>query len=154
VLAQYSAVGVGQPRDDEDAVALVRSADGASRYTIPPRHVPERGKVPEHKGEPSFDEQCGVLDDNPLGAPFPDESGKFTPKARTLAIEAATRSTKSADVLAREPAAVQLCAAEVRAARLLDIAKSPRRRPMPFEHVAAVRIVFNLTQHRAQARSF
>ena len=120
LLCQYVAVGVGQARDDEEPVAEVRGADGSSGDTVPPRIIPERGKVPEHNGEPVADEGGDVLDDDPLRPPFADEASVLAPEPRALAIEAATAS-KAADILAGKTAAVELRAAEVGCADLLDI---------------------------------
>ena len=120
LLDQYVAVGVGQARDDEESVAEVRGADGGSGDTVPPRIIPERGKVPEHSGEPALDEGGDVLDDDPLRPPLTDEASVLAPEPRALAIETATAS-ETADVLAWEPAAVELRAAEVGRADLLDI---------------------------------
>ena len=120
LLDQYVAVGVGQARDDEESIAEVGSADGGSGDTVPPRIIPERGKVPEHRGEPTLDEGGDVLDDDPLRPPFADEAGVLTPEPRALAIEAATVS-KTADILAGKPSAIELRAAEVGRADLPDI---------------------------------
>ncbi len=111
---------MGQARDDKEPVAEVRGADGGSGDTVPPCIIPERGKVPEHNGEPVADEGGDVFDDDPLRPPFADEAGVLAPEPRALAIEAATAS-KTADILAWEPAAIELRTAKIGRADLLDI---------------------------------
>jgi hypothetical protein len=53
-LEPYSvALGVGySPRDHEEPVAAVRGTNGACRYAVPDRIVPERGQVSENDSEP------------------------------------------------------------------------------------------------------
>ena len=87
--AQYSASGVGQlrgvracaasPGDEEDPISEVRSADGASGYTIPPRIIPERGKVSEDDFKPSLDKLRGVFEYNQIGIAPCNEPPIFSP---------------------------------------------------------------------------
>ena len=57
--------GVGQ---DEDPVATVRRTNAGSRYTVPFRIIPERGKVAENGVESPSSECCHVLSDDEPGS--------------------------------------------------------------------------------------
>lgn len=46
---------------DEEAISLVRGADGGSGYTVPERIEPERGKVSKNTSEPARKERWHVL---------------------------------------------------------------------------------------------
>lgn len=112
--AQYSASGVGQlcgvraasPGDEEDPISEVRSADGASRYTIPPRVIPERGKVREHDSESSLDKLRGVFENDPCGQAYTDKPSVLCPQPRARAIDASTFPT-TGNVLTGETTAEQ-----------------------------------------------
>jgi hypothetical protein len=59
------AVGVG---NNPHSVAPVRGADGASRYAVPDRIIPERGKVSENGSHPETKQAWDVLHDDEAGS--------------------------------------------------------------------------------------
>ena len=91
-------VGVGQ---DCNSVATVRSTNGGSRYTMPFRIIPERGKVCKDNIESSISECCHVLSEHDTGSKNPNRSQVMLPEARTTPRD--TNSLSSiADVLTGE----------------------------------------------------
>jgi hypothetical protein len=71
-------------------VPLVGSSKGGSRYTMPLRIVPERGKVGEDNVKPSSNKGRAVFNECVSGSYFSNGSSKFTPKSTPSSFNSAT----------------------------------------------------------------
>jgi hypothetical protein len=70
------AVGVG---NNPYAVALMRGANGGSRYAMPFRIKPERGQVSENSLKSPSKQRCDVLHDDVAGSKLANNSGVLAP---------------------------------------------------------------------------
>lgn len=127
------AVGVGRIGEDEDAVPLVRGAEGGSREAIPLRVVPERGQLSENDSEPPSKESCGVLHDEDARSKFANDAGDLEEKGGSLASESGS-SPGGTEILAGEAGAEDVDAVEVPPSAVDDVPFDRRMRPPPREH--------------------
>lgn len=98
-------VGVGSARgNDPHTVTEVRRTNGGSRYSVPLRVIPDRGKVAENSGKSSTPQSPDVLHDCEAGSKLANEARKLSPQAGSLTVQAGTL-TRERDVLAGEAAA-------------------------------------------------
>ncbi len=76
-LLPYAALGVGQ---NEDAVPLVRGANGGSWYAVPLRVIPALGQVSENSSEPQGKVPWDVFQQDVAGSYCANDSEDFGPK--------------------------------------------------------------------------
>lgn len=94
------ALGVGHK---PESVSLVGRTNGASRYAVPLRIVPERGQVSEYTAHSSIKQRCNVFHDDELRSYFANKSGVLGPETTTTAFNPLP-TTGIRNVLAGEPA--------------------------------------------------
>jgi len=95
-------VVVGTRRDDPDPVALVRSANGGSGYTVPRSIIPDRSEAPEHVSQSARAKGRNVFGEDPRRPDLRDDPVHFIPES--TAVPGETRaSAGEANVLAWEP---------------------------------------------------
>jgi hypothetical protein len=75
-LFKPCAVGVG---NDPDAISNVVGANGASRYAVPFRIIPERGQVSENDIHPSMKQVIDVFHDDEFRSYLANKSGIVAP---------------------------------------------------------------------------
>lgn len=141
------AVAVGQ---EEEPVSPVRGADGGSGYTIPPRNVPERGKVGDDGVEPPRSQGGDVLDDDVGRSALDDDPPELSPQARALSSEARTLASK-ADILAWESTTEHVALWEVGCSHMKYIRELRNVRPMAREGGTAEFLLLDLKHGMAHA---
>ena len=72
------ASGVGS---NPDAVSSVRGTNGARRYAMPFRVIPDLGQVPKNGVQPSTKQRCHVLQQDELGSNHANGSNHFPPES-------------------------------------------------------------------------
>jgi hypothetical protein len=92
------ASGVG---NNPDAVPSVRGTNGARRYAMPFRVMPDLGQVSENSAQPSTKQRCHVLHDRVARSYQANGSYEMPVESRTLPGQAGASPSK-ADVLAGE----------------------------------------------------
>lgn len=92
------ASGVG---NNPDPVSPVRGTNGARRYAMPFRIIPDRGQVSEYRVQPSTKQSCHVLQHGPDGSNHANGSNDFPVESRTGAGKSGAE-TGVADILTRE----------------------------------------------------
>ena len=97
-------VVVGQPREEEESFAAVRSPDSFCGEHIPRRIVPERGKVSEDAIETSTDECGDVFDEDERWTDLVDDADVLGPEPGACSWCDARTFSSHADVLAGEAA--------------------------------------------------
>jgi hypothetical protein len=79
----------------------MRRTNGGSRYSVPLRVIPERGKVRENLGESSSAKSPDVLHKREAWSKLANQAGELSPKAASLSVKTCTAAGQR-DVLARE----------------------------------------------------
>ncbi len=146
--------GVGQlplPRDDEDALAALGTAQVADADREPDRIVPARGKVAEDLVEAAVDEHRDVLEDGVARAELAEDAGELEPKAASSTAQASAFAG-AADVLARARAADNIDGREVSAADGADVPEARDARPMALKDRAIEWLNFDLPNGVSDAR--
>jgi hypothetical protein len=94
-------VGVGQPGEDEDPVALVGGADVGCSQATPLRIEPERGQVAENRSQAPSKETRDVLQHQVAGSKVANASGNLRPQPPRVVLGPAGAGV--GDGLAGEP---------------------------------------------------
>jgi len=76
------------PRDDEESLAAVRSANVGSSNVEPDRIIPRFGKVSENGVQPPRSEHCDVLHDDDARSKVANDSRELEPQTASLTREA------------------------------------------------------------------
>jgi hypothetical protein len=87
------AVSVSVGSNDPASVALVRGANGGSRYAMPFRVIPDRGQASEYRSHPSIKQRCHVLQQRDPWSYHAKGSAYLPPETRTLAGKSGTLSS-------------------------------------------------------------
>jgi hypothetical protein len=89
--------------NDEDPVTEVRGTNGDSRYAIPFRVIPERGKVLNDSDSPVSKEPWNVLSEDVAGSKYANGTGELGPEPASVVFAFALAGV--ADGLAGEASA-------------------------------------------------
>jgi hypothetical protein len=141
-------VGVGQ---DEDAVATVRRTNAGSRYTMPFRVIPDRGKITQDPIEPSLGEHGDIFKERDARSTSANGTDAILPEARTIPRQASS-STSLADVLTRESPGDDVDSWKQRKIDIRNIAKNLGIGKSLTENTSRIHITFN-RPHRAEPGS-
>jgi hypothetical protein len=139
--------GVG---NDEDAVPLVRGADGGRGYAVPLRVIPARGQLAENASKPTSKERCDVLHDDNARSKLANDPHVFEEETAARTVETGTASC-DAEVLAGESSADDVDAREVGGSDGSDVLVSSGMGPVPFKDASAEGVNLDLP-HDPRAR--
>jgi hypothetical protein len=149
--------GVGH---HEDAVPLVRGADGGSRYAVPLRVIPARGQLAENTSKPSSQESCNVLQHNDSRSKRANDAEGVEEETGARAVEAGSVAGDG-EVLAGEAAADDVDGVESPRAlvrfdlrgEVSDVLPASCMGPVPFEDAVAERIDLDLPRGAPAGRA-
>jgi hypothetical protein len=119
----------------------MRRTNGGSRYRVPFRVIPERGKVSENIGKSSSPESPDVFHDDVARSKLANQARVLSPEAASLSVKTRTCASQR-DVLAREPAADGVDGSDAvvskpGSGKVADVVIAGHRRPVLCEHSAA-----------------
>jgi hypothetical protein len=101
-------------------VASVRGTNGARRYAMPFRVMPDLGQVPENGSQPSTKQRCHVLQDDVLRSNHANGSNHFPPESRTGSGKSGACTGKG-DILAGEASADNVGIGILRGGHVADV---------------------------------
>lgn len=152
---------VASPCDDEEPLAAVSghvavvaqdSTHVGRAQSAPLRIVPERGKRSEDFVEPPADERGDVLDDDEPRHDFFDDPCVLEPEATARSFQASPEASHRY-VLTRKSARDHVHWLKIARAHGAHVFVASHVGPVLFEHRAAKRILLDLPNHVAHARS-
>jgi hypothetical protein len=133
-------------------VSSVRGANGARRYAMPFRVMPDLGQVSEYRVQPSTKQRCHVLQHRVSRSNHAKGSNNFPVESGTGAGKSGAFAGK-ADVLTRKA-----CADNIRLAPLEIVSRyvvvARHMRPVFRQHGAGVGLHFAKADRLAEARAF
>jgi hypothetical protein len=133
-------------------IPLVRETNGARRYAMPLRVMPDLGQVSENSAHPPIKQRCHVLHDCVARSYQANGSYQFPPESRTLTGKSGA-STGEADVLARKTSCNDISHSFAKLHRG-NIVVARHSRPMLRQHAAAERVNLAKRYRLKPARTF
>jgi hypothetical protein len=130
-------------REDEDAIAVVRGADGGSWYAVPDCVVPARGQVCEYVSESEAKVPCDVFQECVLGSYVANDAVHLGPEVAVVVGAVAVAGV--AEGLAGVAAGEELEGSEFGAVELVDVVDAWGGWPVSLEDLVGVWGIFDLS---------